>query len=195
MSESATSSTDTAEDGGNGATEQSTGAETRATSTDTETETSTAADDQSSSPETPPDMEEHGIETIPPGRRPFVTISKNGSISLNATARRKYCDDTTAYLMLGVNENNLYIQPHPPETDALEQYLYKMPDGDGGVTLSASSFLKHFRVEHEETRRYRTEKNEDLEAICVDLDQEGERPSSAQSTTGGQDIEKTTDSQ
>lgn len=196
MSESATSSSDAAEEDEEASAEQPTEAETNATSTSTGTETSLAADDEPSSAETPPELKNRGIETIPTGRRPFITISQNGSISLNATARREYCDGAVA-VQLGMDEdqNVLFIQPHPTATDGRDEYLYSLPEGDGNATLSASSWLKHFGIEHEETLRYKPRWDEQLRAIRVDLDQEGEQPSTTQSTNEAQEAEETADDQ
>jgi hypothetical protein len=196
MSETTTSSSDAAEEGEEDTSKQSTDAETRNASTSTETETSTTEEGQPSLAETPPELQERGVKTIPTGRRPFITISKNGSISLNATARREYCDGAVA-VQLGMDEdqNVLFIQPHPTETDGREEYLYSLPEGDGNATLSASSWLKHFGIENEETLRYKPRWDEDLQAIRVDLDQEGERPSTTRSNNGTQEAEETADSQ
>lgn len=193
MSESATSSSGTTESDDEASSEQSaeaspeSAAEQQSDSTseanpaEPESDDSSTTDEQSSSSESPPKLQERGIKTIPTGRRPFITISQNGSVSLNATARREYCADAVA-VQLGMDEENnvMYIQPHSHEPGDRDKYLYSLP-GDGNATLSASSWLKHFGLQHEQTRRYKPRWNDELQAIQVDLDQEGEQPGTNQS--------------
>lgn len=108
--------------------------------------------------------------------REFITIREDGQLAPNSTVVEQYLEDTKA-MMLAYNEdsNEIILVPLEQRFDRADVYGYKL-----GGTITGRTFVKEYRIEHDETVRYHPEWDNDIGGdqvdggFRVDLDQDSE---------------------
>lgn len=117
------------------------------------------------------------------GRRRFVTMTKKGHIRINTGAAEFYFDDARAVTIhKKKGEEAIGLKPIP-EYDEENDSHHKVPEeASTSFTITATSFIRHYNLQHEETTRYQPEWNDEHEVLIVDLTQEGEVPNTGTET-------------
>ena len=98
---------------------------------------------------------------------PKVTISKNGTFSLNAVATQQMMDGAEyAVLMYDAESKQIAIKP-VAKTDE-HGYRLSRPK-TGGIHISGRRFLAHIAYKHEETTRFEASWNDTINAVVITL--------------------------
>jgi len=96
-----------------------------------------------------------------------VSISKHGTLSLNASATGQFLDGAThAVLMYDAETRQIAIKPVDKTTG--DAYRLSRPKG-GGVHIAAKRFLAHIGYPHTETKRLDISWNDEVKAVVIAL--------------------------
>lgn len=95
---------------------------------------------------------------------PSVTIQKSGVISINATAHQLI--DTPEVIEMLFDPDRQIVAFREAGVSP-RSYRLRVSPGSGQAQVAAVSFLRHYRIEHETSRRYEPFVEDGM--LCVDL--------------------------
>lgn len=105
---------------------------------------------------------------------PMASITKGNSINFNAVAIRQYIKHYS-YVIFYYDRKNQLIGMKLTEKDAPEAYRIRKGTRDNLCSVSAISFLKHYKINHKKTLAYPLELNEQEEMLIIDLKEHKEK--------------------
>lgn len=99
----------------------------------------------------------------------FITITKTGILNVSVEAYEKFLKDFECVQFLFDKENNL-IGIKPMEEKHPDYYNIRVMDrgvGSKGISISALSFLKHYKIDYSKKKKLEPKLQDDL--IVLDL--------------------------
>lgn len=136
----------------------------------TEEESNVEASSTSSGTSDPTD---NGWVGFRKGGNKFVTVRSSGSIAPNAAVVRDHFGDADAVqLFFKEGEDQTGIKP-VDTYDEDNDRLYKISEDGGSISINTHAFMKEWDIEHEVTRRYRPEWDEEMQLLIVDISEDG----------------------
>lgn len=90
--------------------------------------------------------------------RPSLTVGRSGILGINKKAVEKYGFREYKYAALFYDEVNHVVGIRP--TNDEEEANCTIRDRQSGMDISATSFFKYFKIEHEITKRYDLERDD-----------------------------------
>lgn len=139
---------------------------------------------EQTSPEDDTQDQDNPWNTWERGSQEFVTIRKGGAIAPNSTVYERYCEDAEAVLLNTHEEKDDIIGIKPIDhfdEDNKEHYRIN-GDSSGGASIHGRGFLKEHGFDHDESRRYTPEWDEEFEVLVIDLSEDGEVVSQSNSS-------------
>ena len=101
-----------------------------------------------------------------------VTLLKSGSLNINAATYKAYFFDEkrnldNGFVKFGFDRDSNTIGIRPLKDKVAGAYAIR--DTKSGATVSAKAFLKHFEIEHEESRSYVVEWDQEAKVLTFTL--------------------------
>lgn len=117
---------------------------------------------------------------------PSVTIQKSGVISINAAAHGLI--ETPEIVEILFDPGRLIVAFREADVSP-RSYRLRASPGSGQVQVAAVSFLRHYQIEHETSRRYEPYVEDGM--LCVDLQGASVEVHGNRSKTAATEVEDT----
>jgi len=96
-----------------------------------------------------------------------VTVLKSGVVNINAAAHRAYFKDAK-YILFGYDEATRKVAIKPLK-EKNTTGAYSLRNTKSGSSVSGKGFLNIFGISHDESKSYRIEWDDELEAVVFTL--------------------------
>ena len=113
-------------------------------------------------------FEEFVPKKAPPAREPMISILKQGSFGINGSAVERYFKDAE-YVVLLYDKEAKRIGIRPIKDATSNSYPLRRAKKGNTVQITGQKFLRHYGIEHPETKRYPCEWLEKEKLVVVQL--------------------------
>ena len=113
-------------------------------------------------------FEEFVPKKAPPTKDPVITILKQGSFGINGSAAERFFKGAEHVVLLYDKEGKR-IGFRPVQEPASNSYPVRRSAKGNSTSISGQKFLRHYEIDHSETRRYPCEWLEKERLVVVQL--------------------------